>query len=326
MTHGRAIADASAGASCVDAAGKPCGTKYSAALYLTVPTAKSRAELSEFLRRSAQRAAKARDWAKAIPLYQALVVARGPGSAEAKQLALLWTLAGQNERAAEVWGEYAAAASDPAEQKMAASEATRLGNVLDPFADKLVLTEQTGDARRAFALGRQAFAARQYGDALVYFHIGYALAPELPGFLRELGSTYDKLGADKPKREFYRRYLVQRPFGANADVVRTENSPKTKTMLRHTEGPSVEFAVYRAVDQSTARLPAQAARYHGLAGRGRQLQGSLLQSQARDGAIRICHCGSRQTGDPGVPLGDRREPAGPPVRPDLRSRTPARPA
>jgi hypothetical protein len=52
--------------------------------------------------------------------------------------------------------------------------------------------------------------------------MGYALAPDLPGFLRELGSTYDKLGATDRKREFYRRYLVQRPFGANADVVRAE--------------------------------------------------------------------------------------------------------
>src|SRR5439155_26924199 len=67
-----------------------------------------------------------------------------------------------------------------------------------------------------------AFALTQYGDALVFFHMGHALAPELPGFLRELGSTYDRLGASSQKREFYRRYLVQRPFGANADAVRVE--------------------------------------------------------------------------------------------------------
>ncbi|TMQ10929.1 MAG: hypothetical protein E6J90_35605, partial [Deltaproteobacteria bacterium] len=70
-------------------------------LYQTVATRRSRAQLSDFLVAPAQRAAKARDWPRAIPLYQALVVARGPGSHEARQLATLWTLAGQNERAAE---------------------------------------------------------------------------------------------------------------------------------------------------------------------------------------------------------------------------------
>jgi hypothetical protein len=191
-------------------------------LYETVVTHKSRAQLSEFLVSPAQRAAKAREWAKAIPLYQALVVARGGGGAEAKQLATLWTLAGQNERAAEAWTEYAAAVGDPGERQSAQNEATRLASVNDPFADKLALGEHATEARKAFSLGRAAFAARQYADALVYFHIGYALAPELPGFLRELGATYDKLGADAPKREFYRRYLVQRPFGGNADLVRAE--------------------------------------------------------------------------------------------------------
>ncbi len=189
---------------------------------MTVATKKSRARLSAFLVTPATRATRARDWARAIPLYQALVVARGPASPEAKQLATLWTLAGQNERAAEAWREYAVAVEDPAERARANAEAVRLGSVIDPFADKLVLADQAADARKAFALGRSAFAARQYGDALVYFHIGYALAPELPGFLRELGSTYDKLGAAAQKREFYRRYLVQRPLGENAEVVRAE--------------------------------------------------------------------------------------------------------
>ncbi len=208
---------------CARGNGRECPGKPATSLYQTVATKKPRGQLSEFLVATAQRAVKARDWAKAIPLLQALVVARGPGSPEAKQLATLWTLAGQNERAAEAWGDYAAAtAAAPEEQAAASAEAARLGGLSDPFADKLVLAEQTGDARKAFALGRAAFAAREYGDALVYFHMGYALAPELPGFLRELGATYDKLGADQPKREFYRRYLVQRPIGGNADLVRAE--------------------------------------------------------------------------------------------------------
>jgi tetratricopeptide (TPR) repeat protein len=221
--HVRSYADhTSTPGGCLDSKASGCTAKPAAPLVQTVATKKSRAQLSAFLLPAAQRAVKAREWAKAIPLYQALVLARGPGGPEAKQLATLWTLAGQNERAAEAWSDYAAAASDPDAQAAATAEATRLGSVSDPFADKLVLAEQTADAKQAFALGRAAFAARQYGDALVYFHLGYALAPELPGFLRELGSTYDKLGAAEPKREFYRRYLVQRPIGGNADLVRAE--------------------------------------------------------------------------------------------------------
>jgi hypothetical protein len=255
--HRPAFADGGAPSGCIDSPGKPCSAKSAAALYQTVATVRTRAQLSEFLVTSAVRAAKARDWAKAIPLYQGLVVARGPASPEAKQLATLWTLAGQNERAAEAWNEYGAATADPAEQKTAAAEAARLGGIIDPFADKLALAEQTGDARRAFALGRAAFAARQYGDALVCFHIGYALAPELPGFLRELGSTYDKLGAEKPKREFYRRYLVQRPFGSNAEVVRGELARAKDvlgTLRVSTSLPCTELWINR--QRVTGKLPA----------------------------------------------------------------------
>ena len=193
-----------------------------AELYATVTTKKSRSDLSQFLVKPAEKAAKARDWAHAIPLYQALVVARGLGSPEQKQLATLWTLAGQNEDAAEAWTAYAAAVTDAKDQAAATAEATRLGASPDPFAEKLSLVPIAAEAKTAFNAGRSAFQAKQYADALVDFHMGYALAPDLPGFLRELGSTYDKLSAPERKREFYRRYLVQRPFGANADVVRDE--------------------------------------------------------------------------------------------------------
>lgn len=191
-------------------------------LYQSVPTKKPRAELSKFLVKPAEKAVKGRNWSQAIPLYQALAVARGPGSPEQKQLATLWTLAGQNEEAAEAWATYANAATDEKSKSQALSESQRLAGTPDPFAEKLALASLDRDAAAAFKLGRAAFKAKQYGDALVYFHMGYALAPDLPGFLRELGSTYDKLGATDRKKDFYRRYLVQRPFGANADVVRAE--------------------------------------------------------------------------------------------------------
>jgi tetratricopeptide (TPR) repeat protein len=200
----------------------PVSAAPSGELFQTVATVKSRKEMSQFLAARAEKAVKARDWAHAIPLYQALVVARGPGSPEQKQLAIVWTLAGQNEEASKAWAAYADAVSDEKEKTEAIAESTRLHGTPDPFADKIEIAAMAADAKQAFALGRAAFAKKQYGDALVYFHMGYALAPDLPGFLRELGSTYDKLGEADRKKEFYRRYLVQRPFGANADVVRSE--------------------------------------------------------------------------------------------------------
>jgi hypothetical protein len=223
----------------------------------SVVTKTSRTELSKFLVAPGAKAIKSRAWAKAIPIYQALVVARGPDSPEQKQLATLWTLAGQNAAAAEAWSAYATATTDAAERDAAAKEALRLGSAPDPFADKLQLTAMTSEAKRAFALGRAAFKKQQYGDALVYFHMGSALAPDLPGFLRELGSTYDKLGESDRKREFYRRYLVSRPFGANADVVRAElaKDPNAAlgTLLVSSSLPCTELWVNR--QRVTGKLP-----------------------------------------------------------------------
>ena len=225
-------------------------------LYQTVATKKSRADLSQFLVKAAEKAVKSRDWAHAIPLYQALVVARGPGSPEQKQLATLWTLAGQHEDAAEAWALYAASVTDAKEKADATAEANRLTSAPDPFAEKLSLAPIAAEAKTAFANGRTAFSAKQYGDALVDFHIGYALAPDLPGFLRELGSTYDKLGATDRKREFYRRYLVQRPFGANADVVRDElakDKDQLGTLLVSSSLPCSELWVNR--EKISGKLP-----------------------------------------------------------------------
>jgi hypothetical protein len=219
-------------------------------LYDTVATSQPRAQLSTTLVASAEKAAKANDFAHAIPYYQALVVARGPASAEAKRLAQLWAAAGQNDDAAAAWLAYAAAASD----ETAAAEAKRLAAA--PDREKLSLAELPADARKMFALGRTAFAAKQYADALVYYHMGHVLAPELPGFLRELGATYDKLGAADPKREFYRRYLVSRPFGANADVVRAElakDKDVLGTLLVSSSLPCTELWVNR--QKISVKLP-----------------------------------------------------------------------
>jgi tetratricopeptide (TPR) repeat protein len=198
-------------------------------LVATVPTAKPRTELSEFLIAPAQKAAEAGDLAHAIPLYQALVVARGPGSPEAKQLAQLYADAKLNDDASAAWTAYAEATKADDERTAALTAASQLA-ALSQQSQQLALVPDLAGAKRAFALGRAAFAKQLYGDALVDYQMGYALAPELAGFLRELGATYDKLGAASQKREFYRRYLVQRPFGPNADAIRGELS-KEKGLL-----------------------------------------------------------------------------------------------
>lgn len=213
-----------------------------------VRTSVPRTRLSQFLVAAGDKHRKARDWARAIPIYQALTVARGPASDAAEMLAKLWTLAGQNTEAAAAWRAVAAASADDAQKQRALAEAERLAKQPDPFADKLRLTPAAAEARRAFSLGRSAFAAKRYGDALVYFHMGYALAPELPGFLRELGATYDKLGAVERKRELYQRYLLQRPFGPNADLVRKDlrkSNAELGTLTISSSQPCTELWVNR---------------------------------------------------------------------------------
>jgi hypothetical protein len=232
-----------------------------AELYQTVATKRSRIELSATLVKpavkAAQQAARTHDYSHAIPLYQALAVARGPGSTEQKQLATLWAAAGQNTDAAEAWAVYASA-SEGQDKSAALAEATRLGTSPDPFAETLALAPFPAEAKLAFSAARAAFSAKLYGDALVQFHIGFALAPDLPGFLRELGATYDKLDAPDRKRELYRRYLVQRPFGPNADVVREELAKEQDvlgTLIVSASLPCSELWLNR--QKISTKLPAQ---------------------------------------------------------------------
>jgi len=188
----------------------------------TVTTVATRSSLTQFLVGPAEAAAKKRNFGRAIALYQALATARGPASPEARKLATLWTLAGQAEDAARVLTAFAAATTDSAAATAARTEAARVLANPDPYAKRLELPVLAAEAKRAFKQGRAAFAKKRWGDALVSFHVGYALAPDLPGFLRELGATYEKLESSDKKLAFYRAYLLRRPFGKNAEVVRVE--------------------------------------------------------------------------------------------------------
>ncbi len=225
-------------------------------LHQIVATETPRAKLSESLIPLAKKAEKRRDWAQAIPIYQALVAARGPASPEAKHLAELWSQAGQIEQAMLAWQAYADATTDKPAHDAAIAESSRLAALHDPLADKLALKPMVTEAKQAFAAGRAAFAKQHYGDALVLFHIGTALAPELPGFLRELGATYDKLGASTERRELYRRYLVARPFGANADAIRAELAKEKDvlgSLLISSSFPCTELWINR--QRITGKLP-----------------------------------------------------------------------
>jgi tetratricopeptide (TPR) repeat protein len=189
-------------------------------LVQTVKTTRPRAELSAFLLKDAQTAKDKREWGKAIPLYSALVAARGPASAEARALADLYALAGMKDDALAALEDFSSSTEDPAAKKDADDAIEREKAVTEAFSKPLAMAVMDKQANAAFKLGRAAFAKKAYGDALVYYTMGYKLAPDLPGFLRELGATYDKLGASDKKINFYLAYLHRRPIGKNSDEVR----------------------------------------------------------------------------------------------------------
>ncbi len=187
-----------------------------------VTTVTPRAELSAFLVKPAKAALVAGDRPRAIVLHQALALARGPGSPEARLLATLLIDAGQTDDALRVLTRFATTTADPAAATAARATAGRLAAAPKVEARPLALPSELALARLAFKQGRSAFGKKRWADALIYFHLGYVLAPELPGFLRELGATYDRLGAAEPKQAFYQAYLLRIPFGKNADAVRVE--------------------------------------------------------------------------------------------------------
>jgi tetratricopeptide (TPR) repeat protein len=196
----------------------------------TVETTQSRDKMSAFLVKPATKAAGVKATRpRAIVLFSALVVARGPGSPEAYELAKLWQLEGQSREAVAVLDRFIAASSDNEAVERARRD-RKAWNKEDPFAKALELPSLDAEGKKVFKLGRAAFKKKKYGDALVYFHMGYALAPSLPGYLRELGATYDKLGAKDKKVAFYTAYLHGTPFGKNAEAIRKELKKDTGTL------------------------------------------------------------------------------------------------
>jgi tetratricopeptide (TPR) repeat protein len=189
---------------------------------VVIKTTETREKMSELLVKPGKKAMKDRKYELAITIYKALVTARGAGSDAAVELATAWTLQGQNFRAVAVYDSYIALVDDPDKLKKAKTERDRLAKNQARFSGRYDFAAATALAKKVFTLGRKAYKKKKWGDAIVYYEMGFALDPDLAGFLRELGAAYNSLKMTDKKIEFYQKYLQERPFGKNADAVRKE--------------------------------------------------------------------------------------------------------
>lgn len=182
---------------------------------------KSRKSMAAFLRGPAEKAIKRRDWGTAIPIQMALVAALGNGDQVALDLAKTWQAAGQQKEAVEALRRFIAATTDAKAKKLAEVRLNRLKRRRLRFEDQgFRLRSSPKLAKMAFDRGRRQYRAKHYADALIHYRMGYALAPDAAGFLREIGAAYEKLGAKKERTKWYVSYLRRRPFGKIANAVR----------------------------------------------------------------------------------------------------------
>ncbi len=187
-------------------------------------TSESPEKMSEWLVKPAKTATDKRQWPLAITYYQALVEARGPISSEAYELAMRWVDAGEFANAVDVLNRFidSTPSADERAAKMKVRDNLIKAGERNKFTRPFEAVPASADAIKAFDLGRKAFKANKFADAELYFRLGAKLDPNLKGFLRELGATYDKLGAKDKKIFYYREYIAESPFGANADFARAE--------------------------------------------------------------------------------------------------------
>ena len=167
---------------------------------------------------------EARSYATAIPLFLALREARGDGDESGLSLAIAWQAAAQKEPALAAYDAFIAETTDAKLKNEALKRRARLRNRRLLFGSNQRFRTRSLPklAKKSFVQGRKAFKKKQYPEALLYFRMGAALAPDAAGFLRELGATYDKLGAKKEKVSYFIRYLRNRPFGKNSKRVRKQ--------------------------------------------------------------------------------------------------------
>lgn len=189
-------------------------------LELDIPQTRRSRRLSSFLEQPARRALARKRWAEAVSLYQALTLAHGPGSREALALSRAWAGAGQHAEAIMVLDGFLAVAKSRRARRRAEKRRRTLTRAGETAPRGFAPARVAKYAREAFRRGRSAFGKKRYADALVYFQMGYSLDPELPGFLREIGATYDKLGLADKKQAFYQAYVKARPFGKTSNAIR----------------------------------------------------------------------------------------------------------
>lgn len=176
-------------------------------------TSESPEKMSAFLVKPAKDAMKAKKYPLAISLYSGLVAARGKDDDSALELAKAWNLAGQFEEAARVYSDFAETTSNDEQRVMARGEIDRLREFENPFSRDFAPVRANKEAREAFSLGRKAQKKKKWGDALFYFEVALALDPTLAGTVREIGSSYLKLGAKDDATKFYLDYLWRKPAG-----------------------------------------------------------------------------------------------------------------
>ena len=177
-------------------------------------------EMSKFLVAPAEKAMKKKKYPLAIAYYQGLVAARGKASDEAMKLVEALVQENQYQRALDVLDDFITETDDPKALHRAKTARENLAKFENPFSREFKPVYPAKAAGKAFNLGRKAFKAKKYADALLYYQIGVALDPELVGFLREIGATYDRLGAVQEKVDYLGKYLWLQPFGKNSDFAR----------------------------------------------------------------------------------------------------------
>ena len=70
---------------------------------------------------------------------------------------------------------------------------------------------------------------KKWADALIYYKMASAIDPTLNGPVREIGTSYGKLGATEEKVKFLRDYLWRSPMGAFSKDVRKELKKMKRT-------------------------------------------------------------------------------------------------
>ena len=78
----------------------------------------------------------------------------------------------------------------------------------------LALADKTAQARESYRLGREAYKAGNYREALVHLKKAYKLKP-LPALLRYTGETYFKLNQAQEAIKYYRAYIKAAPMAVD---------------------------------------------------------------------------------------------------------------